>query len=80
MNPFNEGMVKPDPNDKFTILTELRSLELPDDWLSEDINPNVKEYILLSLNKINNEKFNLPELYPCWIQKDNVTVGRQILS
>ena len=80
MNPFNEGMVKPDPNDKFTILTELRSLELPDTWLSEDINPNVKEYILLSLNKINNEKFNLPKLYPCWIQKDNVTVGRQILS
>ena len=70
INPFNFELV-----DNYLRPDELYSQDANPSWLHENVEPDHKEYLLLGLNKVNNELFNLPKLYPCWYQDGNTTTG-----
>ena len=66
MNPFNKGYVNPDPDDDYIIFTEMKSHDPRPEWLTESYVPDVQHYLLFSFNRIDDSKYNVPSLYPCY--------------
>lgn len=75
VNPFNAGMIYPNPSDNNIIFTQMRTQDLAPSWLSESRQPDRTEYLVLGLHKLDNPLFNVPKLYPCWDTVGNVTSG-----
>ncbi|XP_067950161.1 uncharacterized protein [Watersipora subatra] len=63
VNPFNKGMITPDPDDGQIILSEMKSHEPTPDWLSQQ--PDIRKYLLLGLNKVKDQVYDVSPYYPC---------------
>ncbi|XP_067949475.1 uncharacterized protein [Watersipora subatra] len=78
VNPFNEGMIS--EVSYLKTLATLRSDDDSPDWLKNETLKIKKNYLLLSLNKLNNSLYNVPQLYPCLPSKPAGSDGCTVLA